>query len=259
MLWQAGPTRVHHYHFVDPSLMPQPKALFFDIFGTIVDWRQGIARETAAILQPLGFALDWFALADAWRGEYQPSMEQVRSKRQAFCKLDVLHRRNLLAIANRFGLEELPEATIDQLTTSWHRLDAWPDVAEGLQRMRAKFLLAPVSNGNISLMVALARRNRFVWDAVLGAEIAQDYKPNAKVYHASAEALDLAPAQCMMVAAHSADLAAAAALGFQTAHVARPHEYGPGSGETSPTVPVVVAATSLIDLAERLIPASAAQ
>src|SRR5262252_2159055 len=100
--------------------MPQPKALFFDIFGTIVDWRQGIARETAAILQPQGFALDWLALADAWRGEYQPSMEEVRSKRQAYCKLDVLHRRNLLAIAKRFGLEKLPEATIDQLTTSWH-------------------------------------------------------------------------------------------------------------------------------------------
>jgi 2-haloacid dehalogenase len=116
-----------------------------------------------------------------------------------------------------------------------------------------------VSNGNISLMVALARHNGFVWDAVLGAEIARDYKPNAKVYGASAEALDLPPARCMMVAAHSSDLAAAAALGFKTAHIARPHEYGSGLGETSPTVPVDIAATNLIDLAEQSIPTSAAQ
>jgi 2-haloacid dehalogenase len=238
--------------------MPEPKALFFDIFGTIVDWRLGIARETAAILQPLGFDLDWLALADAWRAEYQPSMEGVRSKRQTYCKLDALHRRNLLAIANRFGLKELPEAIIDQLTTSWHRLDAWPDVDVGLRRLRAKFLLAPVSNGNISLMVALARHNGFVWDAILGAEIAQDYKPDAKVYQASAAALDLPPARCMMVAAHSSDLAAAAALGFKTAHVARPSECGPGRGEINPAVSVDVAATSLIDLAERLLASSAA-
>jgi 2-haloacid dehalogenase len=228
------------------------KALFFDVFGTLVDWRTSIAREAKALLEPKGATLDWPAFADAWRGEYQGAMEDVRSGRIAFCKLDVLHRRNLDTTLAKFGVGGLAEEDKRNLNLAWHRLDAWPDVASGLGRLKRKFLLAPVSNGNISLMVDLARRNNLPWDTILGAEIAGDYKPKPKVYLASAAAFDLAPDACMMVAAHSNDLAAAAALNLRTAHVARPSERGPGRGETAPTVPVDYAVKSLEELADRL-------
>jgi len=199
------------------------KALFFDVFGTLVDWRSSIAREAEALLKPKGLALDYPAFADAWRGEYQGAMEEVRAERIAFCKLDVLHRRNLELTLKRFGIADLGEDDKRKLNLAWHRLDAWPDVGRGLIRLKRNYLLAPVSNGNISLMVDLARRNDFPWDAILGAEIAGDYKPKPRVYLAAAAAFDLAPEACMMVAAHSSDLAAAAALGLRTAHVARPN------------------------------------
>jgi 2-haloacid dehalogenase len=232
--------------------MASAKALFFDVFGTLVDWRTSIAREAKAVLEPLGHSLDWLKFADAWRGEYQPGMEEVRSGKIPFSKLDVLHRRNLERILPRFGIDGLSEAMVDKLNMAWHRLDAWPDVPPGLARLREAFLVAPVSNGNIALMVDLARRNDLHWDAILGAEVAGDYKPKPRVYLASAEAFNLTPAECMMVAAHSGDLAAAAQLGLKTAHVARPDEYGPGTGEKGPTVPVDFAAASLGDLAQKL-------
>jgi 2-haloacid dehalogenase len=228
------------------------KALFFDVFGTTVDWRSGVAREAQAILGARGFALDWFAFADAWRAEYQPGMEEVRSGRIPFSRLDVIHRRMLERIRPQFGLEKVEESILQELNLAWHRLDAWPEVPAGMRRLRKKFFLAPVSNGNISLMVDIARRNDFHWDAILGAEIAGDYKPKPRVYLAAAEALGLQPGQCMMVAAHSSDLAAAATTGLRTAHVARPSEHGPGNGETAPTVPVDVAASSFVDLADKL-------
>jgi 2-haloacid dehalogenase len=234
--------------------MPAPavKALFFDVFGTVVDWRTSIARESEKILKPRGFALDWLAFADAWRGEYQPAMEEVRTGKIPFSKLDVLHRRNLERILPRFSVSGLDEATLVDLNKAWHRLDGWPDSAPGLARLHKAFLLAPVSNGNIALMANLARHNGFPWDAILGAEIAGDYKPKPRVYLASAAAFDLPASECMMVAAHSGDLAAAAATGLRTAHVARPNEYGPGTGEASPKVAVDVAATSFLDLADKL-------
>jgi len=228
------------------------KALFFDVFGTLVDWRTGIAREAKAFLSPRGIELDWLAFADAWRGEYQPAMEEVRSGRMAFARLDVIHRKMLDRIAPKFGLDKLGDADRDELTLAWHRLDAWPDVKPGLERLRAKYLLAPVSNGNISLMVDLARRNGFPWDAVLGAEIAGDYKPKPRVYLAAAEAFALKPGECMMVAAHTSDLQAAAQCGLGTGHVARPDEKGPGRGESKPAAAVDVAAASLEDLAGKL-------
>ena len=228
------------------------KALFFDVFGTLVDWRTSIAREAVAILKPLGHEVDGIAFADAWRGEYQPGMEEVRAGKIPFSKLDVLHRHNLERILLRFGLTGLSDDVLKTLNLAWHRLDAWPDVAPGLVRLKRRLLLAPVSNGNISLMVALARRNGFPWDAILGSEIAGDYKPKPRVYLAACAAFDLAPEHCMMVAAHSRDLAAAAANGLRTAHVARPDEYGPGTGEPGPKVPVDVAASSLLDLADKL-------
>ena len=236
--------------------MPSPdlgvKALFFDVFGTLVDWRTSVAREAEKVLGDLGFSLDWLAFADAWRDEYQPGMEEVRSGRLPFSKLDVLHRANLVRMAPRFGLDGLSDEVLDDLTQVWHRLDAWPEVPAGLKRLKTKFRIAPVSNGNISLMVDLARRNDLPWDAILGAEIAGDYKPKPAVYFAACAALDLEPWQCMMVAAHSSDLAAAAACGLRTGHVARPNEHGPGKGERAPSVPVDVAGSDLADIADQL-------
>ena len=199
------------------------KALFFDVFGTLVDWRTSIARESQILLEPLSYALNWLEFADAWRAEYQPGMEEVRSGRIPFSRLDIIHRRMLERIRPRFGLEKLDDATLRDLNLAWHRLDAWIDVPAGLQRLRNRCYLAPVSTGNISLMADLARRNHIHWDAILGAEIAGDYKPKPRVYLASAEALSLEPGQCMMVAAHSSDLQAAAEQGLRTAHIARPN------------------------------------
>jgi len=232
--------------------MDQVKALFFDVFGTLVDWRTSIAREAETLLKPLGANIDWLAFADVWRGEYQPAMQEVRAGAIPFCKLDLLHRRNLDRILPRFGLADLAQEVRSDLNLAWHRLDAWDDVAPGLTRLKRRFWLAPVSNGNISLMVDLARRNGFPWDAILGSEIAGDYKPKPRVYLAACAAFDLEPGACMMVAAHSRDLAAAASCSLRTAHVTRPNEYGPGSGEAGPTVPVDAAATSLLDLAGKL-------
>ena len=211
-----------------------------------------VAREAEKILGPLGYKLDWTSLADAWRGEYQPGFEEVRSGRQVFAKLDVLHRQGLERLLPRFELQNLSDEVLDDLTLVWHRLDAWPDVPAALARLSQKFWLAPVSNGNISLMVDLARRNNLPWDAILGAEIARDYKRKPGVYLASCAAFDLKPQQCMMVAAHSNDLEAAAKLGLRTAHTARPDEYGPNTGEGAPTVPVDFAAKNLADLADQL-------
>lgn len=232
--------------------MTEVKALFFDIFGTVVDWRSGVAREAKTVLGARGINLDWLAFADAWRAEYQPGMEEVRSGRLPFSRLDVIHRRMLERIRAKFGLEKVEEPVLQELNLAWHRLDAWPDATAGLHRLRKKYFLAPCSNGNISLMVDLARRNDFRWDAILGAEIAGDYKPKPRVYLAAAEALSLKPEQCMMVAAHSNDLKAASESGLRSAHVAQVNEYGSGTGEPKPTVPVDVTAKSFTELAELL-------
>jgi len=230
----------------------KPKALLFDVFGTLVDWRSSIARESEQVLKPLGVTADWLAFADAWRGEYQGAMDQVRDGHIPFCKLDVLHRRNLDLVMPRFNISGIAENALQYLNLAWHRLDAWPDVAPGMSRLRRRHLLAPCSNGNISLMVDLARRNGIHWDAILGSEIAGDYKPKPRVYLTSCAAFDLAPGECMMVAAHSTDLQHAAACGLRTAHIARPNEHGPGKGEPAPKVPVDYAAASLEDLAKQL-------
>jgi 2-haloacid dehalogenase len=227
------------------------KAMFFDVFGTLVDWRTSIAREAEISLKPLGHKLDWLAFADAWRGEYQGAMDQVRDGHIPFVKLDMLHRQNLDKVMARLGIAA-PEEVLRHLNLAWHRLDAWPDVPPGMTRLKRRIWLAPVSNGNISLMVDVARRNGMPWDAILGSEIAGDYKPKPRVYLRACEAFDLPPGECMMVAAHSKDLSHAAALGLRTAHIARPNEHGPGKGELAPTVPVDYAAKSLEDLAGQL-------
>lgn len=233
---------------VSPSVI---KALFFDVFGTLVDWRAGVSRDAKSILRPRGYAIDWQAFADAWRDEYQPGMEEVRAGRIPYTKLDVLHRRMLQKILPRFGLEKLDAAALDQLTLAWHRLDAWQDVPAGLAKLRQKYLIAPVSNGNVALMSDLARRNNVHWDAILGADLARDYKPKPAVYLAAVEAFNLQAGQCMMCAAHSDDLKAAADHGLRTAFIARPQER-PGASETEPHVPVDFVVRSLEELAAKL-------
>lgn len=231
--------------------MKKINALVFDVFGTLVDWRTSVAREAELILRPQGLQLDWLAFADAWRDEYQPAMEKVRTGNIAFCKLDALHLRNLDIILERFGIA-LDETLRQKLNLAWHRLEAWPDVTAGLNRLGTRFRLAPCSNGNISLMVDLARKNNFPWDAILGAEFARDYKPKPVVYLSAAEAFDLEPSQTMMVAAHSSDLAAAASVGLKTAFIRRPDEFGPGKGEINPECPVDFVANDILDLARQL-------
>ncbi len=228
------------------------KALIFDVFGTLTNWRNSVAREAERQLAPLGYRLDWIAFADAWRSLYQPTMEEVRAGREPWVRLDVLHRRMLDRVRQPFGLEGLSDSAADELNLAWHRLDTWPDVVPGFTRLRQKFLLAPCSNGSIAIMVDVARRNGIHWDAILGSEIARDFKPKPAVYLDSVAALGLQPEEVMMVAAHSRDLRAAAANGLRTAHVARPDEYGPGTGELSPTVPVDFAAQDMNDLAAQL-------
>lgn len=234
--------------------MDNVKAMVFDVFGTLMDWRTSIARESKMVLEPLGYKLDWLQFADAWRAEYQPGMEEVRSGRIPFSKLDVIHRRMLERIRPRFGLEKLDEPTLKHLNLAWHRLEAWPDVPAALARLRKRYLLAPCSNGNIALMVDLARRNNIHWDAILGSEIARDYKPKPIVYLATAEAFNLEPGEVMMVAAHSNDLEAAGKTGLRTGHVAQVDEYGPNTGEAKPTVPVDVFAPSFEEFARRMVP-----
>jgi 2-haloacid dehalogenase len=227
------------------------KALFFDVFGTLVDWRSGVAREAASVLGPRGVSLDWLAFADAWRGQYQPAMEEVRSGRLPYAKLDVLQRQTLQKILPGFGIAKIADADLTQLTLAWHRLDAWPDVQPGLARLRQRFLTAPVSNGNTAIMCDLARRNDFRWDAILGADHARDFKPKAAVYLAAADAFGLEPEQCMMCAAHGSDLKAAAENGLRTAFIARPEEH-PASGESLPRMPVDFSCRTVVELADRL-------
>jgi 2-haloacid dehalogenase len=227
------------------------KALLFDVFGTLVDWRAGVAREAESILKPRGHALDWNAFADAWRDQYQPAMEEVRSRRIPYTKLDVLHRRTLQKILPGFGLEGLGDAELDELTLAWHRLDAWKDVSAGLSRLRQRYLIAPVSNGNTALMCDLARRNDLRWDAILGADLARDFKPAPAVYLAAVDAFNLKPGECLMCAAHSGDLEAAAGNGLRTAFIARPEER-PGVAENAPQTPVDFVARSTLELAAQL-------
>jgi 2-haloacid dehalogenase len=230
------------------------KALIFDVFGTLVDWRTCVARESGRVLGPLGYQLDWIAFADAWRGEYQPAMEEVRSGQLPYVKLDAIHRRMLDRIRPKFGLQDLGEQAMAELNLAWHRLDAWPGVTRGLARLRQRFLLAPCSNGNIALMADLARHNDIWWDAILGSEIAQDYKPKPRVYLAAVEAFNLRPGEVMMCAAHSSDLAAAAEQGLRTAHIAQVDEFGKNTGEAGPLVSVEVSAGNFEEFAAKMVP-----
>jgi len=207
-------------------------ALVFDVFGTVVDWRGGVAREAAPFLTRHGAVADPAAFADAWRRRYQPAMEEIRAGRRPYTRLDVLHRENLEAILPDFGLDPaaIPEEELAALNLAWHRLDPWPDVVAGLTRLRAGYLLAPLSNGNIVLMADMAKRAGLPWDAILGAEVSRAYKPSPEAYLRTAEVLAMRPEEIALVAAHNGDLAAARRCGLRTAFVPRPTEHGPGQG-----------------------------
>jgi 2-haloacid dehalogenase len=206
--------------------MKKPVALLFDVFGTCVDWRGSVAREVAAASLAKGMRFDFFAFADAWRANYQPSMEVVRSGKRPYAPLDTLHRETLLTLLDKFELK-LSDAEIDDLNLAWHRLAPWPDTVAGLHRLKTRYLLSPLSNGNVRLLVDLARHADLPWDTVLSTEVFKAYKPQPQTYLGACELFACAPGEVMMVAAHNNDLLAAQKLGLQTAFIPRPTEYGP--------------------------------
>lgn len=229
------------------------KALTFDVFGTVVDWRSGIIREARAVGRTKGIDADWARFADLWRGLYQPAMSRVRKGEIPWTKLDDLHRMSLEEVLEKLGIVGLSEREINELNLAWHRLDPWPDAVAGLARLKRKFILATLSNGNVALLVDMAKRAGLPWDAVLGAEVARHYKPQPEAYLRTADFLGLSPQQCMMVAAHNGDLVAAAGCGFRTAFVVRPTEYGPGqTTDLAPERDYDVIANDFLDLAAKL-------
>jgi 2-haloacid dehalogenase len=202
-------------------------ALLFDVFGTVVDWRSSIIAEMTAFAAVRHHQADWAAFADDWRALYQPAMEEVRSGRRGWTILDVLHRESLDKLLDTYGLTGLDEADKDHITKVWHRLMPWPDAIAGLKRLKTRYIIGTLSNGNVGLLTRMAKHAGLPWDVVLGAETARAYKPQPQAYLANVELLNLRPAQVMLVAAHNGDLAAAAATGMRTGFVARPSEHGP--------------------------------
>jgi len=231
----------------------QIRALVFDVFGTVVDWRSSIVREGEALSAKTRFVVDWPAFADAWRAGYQPAMQRARSGEIAWTNIDGLHRAILDGLLPRFGLESLSAPEVEQLNRVWHRLDPWHDSVPGLTRLKSRFVIATLSNGNVSLLVDMAKRAGLPWDCVLSAEIIRKYKPDPAVYRMAAELLGFALDEVMMVAAHPGDLEAAARTGLKTAYVPRPLEHGPGGRLEAPGERRFdIVAKDLLALAERL-------
>jgi 2-haloacid dehalogenase len=231
----------------------QVKALLFDVFGTVVDWRSGVIRDVTAVAGRAGAAVDAARFADRWRGGYRPAMDLVRSGQLPWTKLDDLHRRVLDELAAQFGLAGLPATELDWLNACWHRLDPWPDSVPGLARLRQRYVLATFSNGNVSLLVNMARRAGLPWDVILSAELFRRYKPDPHTYLGAVQLLSLDPARVMLVAAHNDDLCAAADLGLATAFVPRPTEYGPSQQDNlTPAREYTIVATDFADLATQL-------
>jgi 2-haloacid dehalogenase len=229
------------------------RALVFDVFGTVVDWRTSVAMDVQELAKRKGMTVDAAKFADAWRAGYGPSMNRVRTGELPWTKLDALHRMTLDRILVDFKIAGLTEDEKDALNRAWHRLRPWPDSVAGLTKLKKKFIIAPLSNGNISLMTEMAKHAGLPWDCILGAELARHYKPDREVYQSAADILDLRPAQVMMVAAHLGDLRAAKAVGLRTAFVARPLEYGPdGKPDLKGDASVDVSAKDFNDLAAQL-------
>ena len=203
-------------------------ALAFDVFGTVVDWRSSIAAEGARVGAEKGMeGVDWVAFADLWRGGYTPSMDRVRLGKIPWTNIDGLHRMILDDLLEELGIEGLTEEEKDKLSRAWHRLTPWPDTVAGLTRLRERFTIATLSNGNVALLTNMAKNAGLPWDCILSAELARHYKPDPEVYSTAAELLGLPPERVMMVAAHAFDLKAAQAVGMRAAYVSRPLEFGP--------------------------------
>ena len=230
------------------------KALIFDVFGTVVDWRSGGACEAEAFFAAHRRSLDAEAFADAWRAKYQPAMERIRDGSRDYVALDVLHRENLDQTLAEFALGDgLDDAARELLNRAWEKLPPWDDSVSGLTALKSRYAIAPCSNGSIALMTWLAKFGGLPWDAILGAEIARAYKPQREVYLASAAALGLAPGEVMMVAAHNGDLEAARAAGLKTCFVPRPREHGPcQTSDLAPSADWEVVAADFNDLARQL-------
>ncbi len=228
------------------------KALVFDVFGTVVDWRSGVIREGEALGKKKNLDVDWAAFADAWRSRYAPSMDRVRRKEIAWTNLDALHRASLEGLLREFGVEGLSEEEKDHMSRVWHRLDPWPDAVEGLTYLKSRYIIAPLSNGNVALLVNLAKRAGLPWDLILSAELVRHYKPDPETYLMAPELLALHPDQVMMVAAHPDDLHAAQECGLKTAYVPRPLEFGPGKETVPPDPSFDLVASDFIELDGKL-------
>ena len=229
------------------------KALVFDTFGTVVDWRTSVTQEVEQLAKKKGFKVDAAKFADTWRAGYGPSMNRVRSGELPWTRLDGLHRMILDKILVDFGMTGLSEPEIVALNRAWHRLRPWPDSVSGLTRLKKRFIIAPLSNGNIALMTNLAKFGGLPWDCILGAELARHYKPDPEVYQSAADFLDLKVGEVMMVAAHLGDLRAARGVGLRAAFVTRPLEYGPqGKPDLQADSSVDLSAKDFNDLAGQL-------
>ena len=232
--------------------IPNVRALTFDVFGTVVDWRSSLIREGEALGRSKGLEVDWALFADSWRDGYGPAMNRVRTGDLPWKTIDELHRMILDELIERFGIEGLSEPEKDNLNRAWHRLTPWPDAVKGLSRLRSKYVVASLSNGNVSLLKNMAEHAGLPWDIVLSAELARRYKPDPEVYLKAAELLELAPEAVMMVAAHKGDLRAAATAGFRTAFVPRPLERPNRRIDLSYDRAFDVNARNFLDLADQL-------
>jgi len=203
------------------------KALVFDVFGTVVDWRGSIIREGQALGRRKKLKVDWAAFADAWRAGYRPAMARVRSGELPWTKIDALHRMILDGLLKQFAPGKLSEEEIDHLNRVWHRLKPWPDARAGLAKLKRQHVIATLSNGNVALLTHMAKNAKLPWDCILSAEVLRHYKPDPETYLGAADLLGVKPQELMMVAAHKDDLHAARACGLKTAFVPRPREYGP--------------------------------
>jgi len=211
----------------EPAALSQLKALVFDTFGTVVDWRSSLIAELSAFGRRRGILADWPLLIDEWRAAYYPSMDRVRKGEQPWTILDALHRQSLESLVARFGINGLSTEDLDELTGAWHRLHPWPDVLEGMQRLATRYFVGPLSNANVALLVRLRKFCSLPWDFILGADLWQRYKPDPEAYLGACRLLGLRPEEVMLVAAHNDDLRAARAQGLCTGFIPRPTEYGP--------------------------------
>ena len=233
-------------------MIPDLEALVFDVFGTVVDWRSTIVREGEDLGQRKNLDVDWAAFADAWRSRYAPSVDRIRRGEIPWTKLDNLHRSSLQELLGEFGIEDLSEEDKDHFNRVWHRLDPWPDAVEGLTRVKETYVIAPLSNGNIALLVNMAKKAGLPWDLILSAELVHHYKPDPETYLMAPHLLGLSPQQVMMVAAHPDDLRAALKNGLRTAYVPRPLEFGPGRKTDPPDPSFDLVASDFIELNRRL-------